>query len=42
MYTSLHSHLPAVAETGFVPVLSMARGRIQADDAALARRMAPC
>lgn len=42
MCTSLASHLiTAAAETGFARVPSMARGSIQADDAALARRMAP-
>jgi hypothetical protein len=42
MYTSFNTHLPAAAETGFACVPDMARGWIQADGAALARRMAPC
>jgi hypothetical protein len=42
MYTSFDTHLPAVVETGLARVPSMARGWIHADDAALARRMAPC
>ena len=41
MYTSLDSHLPAVAKTGIARVFCAARGRIGAD-AALARRMVPC
>lgn len=43
MYTSFDSHLTAAAaETGFARVPSMTRGWLQADDAALALRMAPC
>jgi hypothetical protein len=42
MYTSFDSHPTAGAETGLARVPSMARGWIQADVAALARRMAPC
>jgi len=37
--TAFDSHLPAFVETGFA---YMTRGPIQADAAALARRMAPC
>jgi hypothetical protein len=42
MFTSFYSHLPAVVETGITHASNAARGWIQADDAALARRMAPC
>jgi hypothetical protein len=41
MFTSFDSHLPAV-QTGLAHASMVTRGRIQADDAALARRIAPC
>ena len=41
MFNSFDSHLPAV-ETGLAHASKLARGRIQADDVALARRIAPC
>jgi hypothetical protein len=41
MFTSFDSHLPAV-ETGLAHASMVTRDRIQANDAALARRIAPC
>jgi hypothetical protein len=42
MFTSIDTHLPAAAETGLACVSFMTRGSwVQADAAALARRMTP-
>jgi hypothetical protein len=43
MFTALDTHLPSLVETGFAPAsMWTRRGVIQADDEALATRMAPC
>ena len=42
MFTSFDSHRPTVVETGLAHASMVTRGPIQANHAALARRMAPC
>jgi len=43
MFTALDTYLPSVVETGCAHAFMLThRGVIQADDEALATRMAPC